>query len=145
MEEMILQEFPSARPAGVPGDAARLLAAYLTGEAVDFSVIDPDLEGMPDFVKRTLTMCRQIPRGRVITYGGLAAVVGAPRAARAVGGAMAVNPFALVIPCHRVVRSGGVLGGFGGGGQAMKRRLLEQEGVAFDGRGRVLPGHLVLP
>jgi len=98
---------------------------------------------MPDFVKRTLTMCRQIPRGRVITYGGLAAAVGASRAARAVGNAMAANPIALIIPCHRVVRSNGCLGGFGGGGPAMKRRLLEQEGVAFDGQGRVLPGHLL--
>jgi methylated-DNA-[protein]-cysteine S-methyltransferase len=144
-EEMIRLAFPSARRAEAPQGAARLLAAYLDGGEADFSRIAPDLEGLPDFVKRTLAMCRQIPRGSVISYGGLATAVGSPRAARAVGSAMAANPVALIIPCHRVVQSGGRLGGFGGGGQAMKRRLLEWEGVAFDRCGRVLPAHLVGP
>lgn len=143
MAERVRQEFPGARPAAAKGEIARLLETFLKGKAVDFSAADLDLDGVEGFIRRTLTACREIPRGRVVTYGGLAAALGAPRAARAVGNAMASNPFALIIPCHRVVRSGGLLGGFGGGGAEMKRRLLEREGVAFDARGRVRPEHLL--
>jgi O-6-methylguanine DNA methyltransferase len=70
-----------------------------------------------------------------MTYSELATAVGRPRAARAVGQVMANNPFALLIPCHRVVGSGHALHGFGGG-LAMKEWLLEQEGWRFEGRGR---------
>ena len=77
-----------------------------------------------------------MPRGRVVTYGALAGKVNAPRAARAVGTAMARNPFPLVFPCHRVVRSLGDPGNFGGGAE-LKRRLLALEGVGFDERGRI--------
>ncbi|MDA8125896.1 MAG: MGMT family protein [Deltaproteobacteria bacterium] len=89
-------------------------------------------------MRRTLTACREIPRGRVMTYGALAAAVGAPRGARAVGNAMALNPIALIIPCHRVIWRGGGLGGYGGG-LAMKQALLEMEGVAFDRKRKVVP------
>jgi len=143
MARRIGQEFPGARPASAKGKTVRMLEVFLGGKEVDFSAADLDLDGIEGFIRRTLTACRQIPRGRVVTYGGLAAALGAPRAARAVGNAMASNPFALIIPCHRVVRSGGHLGGFGGGGAAMKRRLLEREGVAFDARGRVRPDHIL--
>ncbi|MFH1910729.1 MAG: MGMT family protein, partial [Pseudomonadota bacterium] len=84
----------------------------------------------------------EIPRGRVMTYGGLAAKLGLPGGARAVGNALAGNPFPLVIPCHRVVRSGGDLGGFGGGTD-MKKALLMLEGVVFDRQGRVLPEYIL--
>ena len=77
-----------------------------------------------------------------MTYGGLAARMGVPGGARAVGNAMAGNPFPLVVPCHRVIRGDGSLGGFGGG-LKMKRALLEMEGVRFDSRGRVLPEHVI--
>jgi methylated-DNA-[protein]-cysteine S-methyltransferase len=142
MADRIRQEFPGALPAAASGEITRLLEIYLGGNEVDFSAADLDLDGIKGFVRHTLTACREIPRGRVMTYGGLAAALGAPGAARAVGNAMASNPFALIIPCHRVIRSGGVLGGFGGGGPAMKRRLLEREGVVFDAQGRILPEHL---
>lgn len=144
MADRIGQEFPGARPAVAEGEVARLLRAFLGGKEVDFSAADLDLEGLEGFIRRTLTACRGIPRGRVVTYGGLAAALGAPRAARAVGNAMASNPFALIIPCHRVIRSGGGLGGFGGNGPAMKRRLLEREGVVFDARGRVRSEYLFM-
>lgn len=144
MADRIRQEFPGALPAAARGEIARLLDIFLEGNEVDFSAAALDLDGMKGFARRTLTACREIPRGRVVTYGCLAAALGAPGAARAVGNAMASNPFALIIPCHRVIRSGGGLGGFGGGGPAMKRRLLEQEGVVFDAQGRVLPEHLFM-
>ncbi len=74
---------------------------------------------------------RVVPRGRVTTYAALAVVVGAPRAARAVGNALHVNPYAPVVPCHRVVRSDGALGGFADGPQA-KKKLLVGEGVCVE-------------
>jgi methylated-DNA-[protein]-cysteine S-methyltransferase len=79
---------------------------------------------------------RTIPRGYVSSYSALAAHIGKPKAARAAGTALARNPFPIIIPCHRTVRTDGSLGGFGGG-LPMKRALLEMEGVAFDGLGHV--------
>ena len=78
---------------------------------------------------------REIPRGKVAAYSWVAKRIGS-RAVRAVGSALARNPFPIVVPCHRAVRSDGSLGGFQGGLE-MKRRLLELEGVQFDSRGRV--------
>ncbi len=80
---------------------------------------------------------RQIPEGRVSTYGDMAAALGKPKAARAVGGMLATNPDAPRTPCHRVVRSDGSLGGYQGGmeAQSRKRDLLESEGVrVVDGK-----------
>jgi methylated-DNA-[protein]-cysteine S-methyltransferase len=94
------------------------------------------------FQKKVLTETAAVRRGKVITYGGLAKKIAVPNAARAVGTALGRNPFPLVIPCHRVVRSDGALGGFGGG-LPMKLKLLEMEGVEFDRHGRVRPEHIV--
>jgi methylated-DNA-[protein]-cysteine S-methyltransferase len=77
-----------------------------------------------------------IPRGQVSTYQLLAAFIGRPKAARSVGTALATNPFPIIIPCHRAVRSDRSLGGFQGG-LLMKRAWLEQEGIGFDTSGRV--------
>lgn len=71
---------------------------------------------------------KRIPRGKVSTYAAIARVIGRPRAARAVGNALNKNPYAPQVPCHRVVRSDGRVGGFAGG-PAKKTRLLEEEGV----------------
>jgi methylated-DNA-[protein]-cysteine S-methyltransferase len=68
--------------------------------------------------------CAEIPAGEVRTYGWIAARIGRPRAARAVGAALGANPFAPVIPCHRVVRSDGSLGGYSGRGGARAKALL---------------------
>jgi len=94
------------------------------------------------FKRRVLRKAGQIPRGRIMTYGGLAKSLGVPAGARAVGNAMAGNPFPLVIPCHRVIRGNGSLGGFGGG-LTMKRALLEMEGVRFDPKGRIISAHII--
>jgi len=66
--------------------------------------------------------------GYVSTYSRIAKSIGVPKGARAVGNALANNPFPLIIPCHRVIRSDGRLGGFGGGLE-MKKKLLENEGI----------------
>lgn len=79
-----------------------------------------------------------IPAGSVLTYAQVAAAIGRPGATRAVGQALARNPHPVVVPCHRVVRTDGTLGGYSGeGGPAGKRALLEAEGVPFKSDGRV--------
>jgi methylated-DNA-[protein]-cysteine S-methyltransferase len=75
------------------------------------------------------TLARDVPYGETVTYGELADMVGAPRAARAVGNVMAHCPISVVVPCHRVVATGNRLGRYGAGGSAIKRALLELEGV----------------
>ena len=117
---------------------ARLILALLAGKAVRHSSNMLDLAALPPFQQAVLRATARIPRGQVRTYGQLAAQLGQPGAARAVGNALAANPFPLVIPCHRVIRTGGHLGGFGGG-STLKRALLALEGVAFDSTGHRQP------
>ena len=82
----------------------------------------------PDFCQKVWLECAKIPKGETRTYGDLAKRIGNPGAARAVGSALAKNPFAPEIPCHRVVRSDGGLGGYSApGGIAAKRRILAKE------------------
>ena len=85
----------------------------------------------PDFTARVLAVVRRIPSGRVATYGEVAALAGRPRAARAVGNIMRTcgRPD---VPCHRVIASGGRLGGYGGS-EVLKRQLLLSEGVIVEG------------
>lgn len=93
---------------------------------------DPD-----SFDERVYAVVRQIPRGKVATYGQIARLVGAPRMARFVGFALHRNPYEGVVPCHRVVfADGGLAPGFAFGGPGEQRKRLEQEGVTFcEGRG----------
>jgi methylated-DNA-[protein]-cysteine S-methyltransferase len=109
---------------------------FLRGAAVSFDLDRVALETCGDFQRRVLLAEHRIPRGRVSTYGRIALRLGVPGAARAVGRALARNPFPIIIPCHRAVRADGTLGGYQGG-RAMKRALLELEGVAFGETGRV--------
>ena len=117
--ELPEQHLPaSSAHAPHPAKATALAACirrFLSGDAIDFPWEDFDLGPMNAFQRNTLMLCRQIPRGRVAAYGHLAERLKAPRAARAVGTAMARNPLPLVIPCHRVVRANGDPGRFGGG------------------------------
>jgi O-6-methylguanine DNA methyltransferase len=87
--------------------------------------------------KLVYSLARQIPKGKVTSYGELAVAVGQPKAARAIGSIMHVNPYAPVVPCHRVVHKDGRIGGFGDRrGVARKIELLAAEGVHVEG-GRV--------
>jgi methylated-DNA-[protein]-cysteine S-methyltransferase len=118
-------------------ELADQIRSFLKGEVVDFRLSLIDLEQCSEFQRRVLLAEYEIPRGWVSTYGRIARSLGVPNAARAVGTALARNPFPIIIPCHRTVRSNGDLGGFGGG-LKMKRELLELEGVQFSTTGRVL-------
>lgn len=123
---------PEARPSLPASLGARVRAAVEGG----ICVVDVDLSALTRFQQRVLRATAQIPSGETRTYGEVAEAVGAPRAARAVGTALSRNPVPLVIPCHRVVRSGGEVGEYGMGGKAIKRRLLRGEGSLTAG-GRV--------
>ncbi|MFH1080013.1 MAG: methylated-DNA--[protein]-cysteine S-methyltransferase [Pseudomonadota bacterium] len=142
MKARIGEAFPGAigRSHDAVGRITDRIERYLQGDAVVFSLDDLDLVACGAFQQRVLRLEFQIPRGRVSTYGALADKLGHPRAARAVGTALARNPFPIVIPCHRAIRADGTLGGFGGG-LKMKRTLLEMEGVGFDRKNRALEPH----
>lgn len=101
------------------------LQRYFSGEAKDFPD-KLDLDGTTDFQQSVWRVVRQIPRGKTRSYGWVAAKAGSPKAARAVGRAMATNPVPIIIPCYRVISGNGKLGGFGGG-LKLKKFLLDLE------------------
>jgi methylated-DNA-[protein]-cysteine S-methyltransferase len=102
---------------------------YFNGKPVKFRV-KIDLSGMPPFRQAVLNACLRVPFGKTASYGDLALAAGSPGAARAVGGAMAHNPLPLIIPCHRILRSDGSIGGFSSPrGIKEKQRLLRLEGI----------------
>jgi methylated-DNA-[protein]-cysteine S-methyltransferase len=103
----------------------RELDRYFAGKLRDFEVpLDWSLSG--DFARKVLRRTARIPYGSVASYGDVAVGVGTPRGARAVGNALGSNPIPVVVPCHRVVRTGGAIGGYGGG-LPRKRWLLALE------------------
>jgi O-6-methylguanine DNA methyltransferase len=91
-----------------------------------------DMRGVAPFQRLVLTKTSEIPKGEVRTYSWVAKEIAHPRAVRAVGTALATNPMPIVIPCHRVVRSDGVIGNYGAGGPAAKRKILGAEGVRLE-------------
>jgi methylated-DNA-[protein]-cysteine S-methyltransferase len=107
----------------------RQITAYFEGSYVVFNNdIQILLEGKRPFAQKVLSACHDVSFGRTITYGELARKTCRPKAARAVGRVMAQNPLPLIIPCHRVVRTDGRIGGFSAaGGVAVKKRMLELE------------------
>jgi methylated-DNA-[protein]-cysteine S-methyltransferase len=107
----------------------RQIIDYYLGRPTQFDV-PLDLSRVPAFRRQVLELCRRIPYGRTSSYLDLARAVGKPEASRAVGGAMGRNPAPIVIPCHRVLRADGSLGGFSSrSGVREKERLLTLEGV----------------
>ena len=109
--------------------AQERIAAYFDGNCINFSRDFPIiLDGFNFFISSVLTACGEIRFGQTISYSGLARKLGRPGTARAVGSALAKNPLPLIIPCHRVVRSDGKIGGFSApGGTNLKAKLLELE------------------
>jgi len=136
--DAVRRTYPGARrlSCGSIAGLGERIARFLRGSAVTFGLGMVDLDVCGEFQQRVLVAEHGIPRGRVSTYGRIARHLGAPGAARAVGNALARNPFPVIIPCHRAVRSDGSLGGYQGG-PAMKRALLAMEAVEFTPGGRV--------
>ncbi len=105
------------------------ITAYFEGACVNFSRNIPlILDGFSSFGTSILTTCRKIEIGQTITYGQLAKKADRPHASRAVGSTLAKNPLPLIIPCHRIIRSDGKMGGFSApGGITFKKKMLELE------------------
>ncbi|MGH3975793.1 MAG: methylated-DNA--[protein]-cysteine S-methyltransferase [Pseudonocardiaceae bacterium] len=98
----------------------------------DLSTIELDMDHVPSFHRRVYRLARTIAPGETVSYGEIAARLGAHGSARAVGQALARNPFAIIVPCHRVLATGGKVGGFSAnGGTATKLRILSIEGAPF--------------
>ena len=133
----LIRRFPQAHEASPPPAVARALegiAALLRGERIDLSAVALDLDGVPPFHRRVYEVTRTIAPGVTRSYGEIAARLGAPRSARAVGQALGRNPFAILVPCHRVLAAGGKPGGFSAnGGVATKLRLLAIEAAQNNG------------
>jgi methylated-DNA-[protein]-cysteine S-methyltransferase len=128
-----LAERLSARHVALDGEssltrtAAELLSRYFAGERVSFD-LPVAMDGFTPFQQRVYRAVMKIPFGEVMSYGGIARMIGQPEAARGIGGAMARNPLPIIIPCHRVVGSSGKLTGYSApGGIASKSWLLEME------------------
>ena len=124
-------------PLPAVAEQCRHIVALLHGEDVTFDLAVFDWSVTSRFQQCVLFMEKKIPRGMVSTYSRIALKIGNPSAARAVGNALARNPFPLVIPCHRAIRNDGSLGGYAGGID-MKKKLLLFEGLQIDRRGRVI-------
>ena len=111
-------------------EAARLLQEHLSGAPQDLSKLPLDLTVLAPFQRAVYEAIRTLPPGKTATYGEVAALLGKPGAARAVGQALGRNPFLIAVPCHRVLAAGGAAGGFSApGGVVAKQRLLALEGV----------------
>lgn len=127
----LARRFPDAEaapPTGFIQAAIADIAALLAGEPRDLSHLPIDLDGVPAFNRRVYEVALTITPGETLTYGAVAARIGEPGAARAVGVALGQNPFPIIVPCHRVLAAGGRTGGFSAdGGVATKLRLLTIE------------------
>ncbi len=108
-------------------DARRDLDLYFDGKLTDFD-LPLDWQLTKGFYRKVLRATARIPYGKTRSYGQVAKRAGSPRAVRATGTALGSNPLPIIVPCHRVLRSGGALGGYGGG-LDVKQALLELEGA----------------
>jgi len=134
IKSLLLRNMPDARfDKGFLKPLQKQVSTYFEGAYVDFRNIPIELEGLSSFVGSVLTACRNVEFGRTITYAGLARKLNRPAAARAVGNALAQNPLPLIIPCHRIIRSDGKMGGFSApGGITVKKKMLELESEALN-------------
>lgn len=131
LRRVIRRTFPQAVESDAPASLRRQIEAYFRGRSTQFNV-ELDLDNLPEFRRRVLEACRRVPFSRTCSYADLARAVGSPDAARAVGSAMANNPVPLIVPCHRVLRSDGSLGGFSSPrGTSQKLQMLLLENPSF--------------
>ena len=127
-------EVAEAAPPSFVAAAIARIQALLQGARDDLADLPLDMEGVPDFHQRVYAVARAIAPGEVLSYGEVARRLGEPGAARAVGQALGHNPFAPVVPCHRVLAAGGRPGGFSAeGGALTKLKMLEIERARFGG------------
>lgn len=106
----------------------RMLDEYFSGRPVTFDLpLDP---AGTDFDRSVWKALSSIPWGKKMSYGEVSYLIGSPRATRAVGGACGRNPIPIIIPCHRVLQAGGLIGGYSGG-EGVKEKLLSLEGIPF--------------
>ncbi len=123
--------FSEAKPEGNALEVLTSIHRIYEGKAIRHK-FKFNMDRLPRFTREALLLTYEVPRGFVTTYGGIAEALGDKNAARAVGNAEASNPFAPIVPCHRIVDSSLGLGGYGGG-LDVKRAILEREGVIFIG------------
>jgi len=137
-ENLVQVTFAGASRRSHPAIAAlgERIQGFLGGQMIEFDLRSVAIETCSEFQWRVLLAEYEISRGWISTYGRIGKHLGVERGARAVGRALARNPFPIVIPCHRAIRSDGGLGGYQGGVE-MKRALLESEGVEFTPEGKV--------
>jgi O-6-methylguanine DNA methyltransferase len=130
--------FSPAMEARPPREVKRAIAAItklLRGEKVSLSEVSLDMDGVPEFHQRIYRAARTVGPGQTLSYGEVAKRAGSPGAARAVGQALGRNPFAIVVPCHRVLAAGQKIGGFSAdGGITTKLRMLAIEGAVPSGK-----------
>lgn len=129
----LLRQCPEARERSPAAEIAGIiegLAAALAGRPWDFSDVPLDFDGIPAFDCRVYDVIRAIPRGETATFADIAKRVKSSGAVHAVGSAVRRNPFALIVPCHRVLAAAGETGGVcANGGSVTRRRLLSMEGA----------------
>ncbi|MES2413482.1 MAG: methylated-DNA--[protein]-cysteine S-methyltransferase [Pseudomonadota bacterium] len=129
------QRFAGVPEAMPPPDVQAIIArvvATLQGHHDDMADVKLDMRGVPPFNQRVYAAARAIPPGRTVTYGEMAAGLGEPGASRAVGQALGHNPFAPIVPCHRILAATNGSGGFSaGGGVLTKLKMLEIEKARF--------------
>jgi methylated-DNA-[protein]-cysteine S-methyltransferase len=131
------KRFPEAEEVVAPPPSVQTvingIVALMEGEKRDLKNAELDFTGIADFHRRAFDLARNIPPGEVLTYGEFAKRLGDPGAARAVGQAMGANPFPIIVPCHRVLASGGKTGGFSAPlGLETKMKMLTIERAKLD-------------
>jgi methylated-DNA-[protein]-cysteine S-methyltransferase len=133
-EKRLRAKTANLRPSDPSSTVVEMIAdmrRYFAGERIDFSSVTIDLSGIEPFRRSVYQAARSVGWGRTSTYGELAAEAGYPGTAQDVGQAMARNPIAIIIPCHRILAAGNKLGGFSAyRGTFAKERLLALEGTS---------------
>lgn len=147
--ERLLRRAPEAQPADPPPHARQALegiAALLAGRDGELDRVPLDMRLLPPFHRQVYETARRIAPGQTLSYGTLAARLGSPGAARAVGQALGRNPFPIIVPCHRVLAAGGKSGGFSAaGGVVTKMRLLSIESSFAGSDGGLFGDSAALP